>query len=124
MSAGPCVRCGAPEMVQHHPTGKLGGTYVDAAWVLDLCAACHGAEHAARGRLGLEHAGPTPATTVERIALVLRRVAVTFGRLARLPTLGPFLAGLAGLLRRFADGLDGHVAALDGAVPGWREAIA
>lgn len=124
MTGRACLRCGAPATVRHHPTGRLDSRYHDAALVVALCDACHGAEHAARRALGLEHDGPAPETMVERAALVLRRIAVTLGRLAELPALGAFLDGLAQLLARFAEGLDGHVAALDVAVPGWRQVVA
>ncbi|MGH9013167.1 MAG: hypothetical protein ACRDZ1_04420 [Acidimicrobiia bacterium] len=116
--------------MRHDPAGRLDGEYVDVDLVIDLCDACHEAEHAERRTLGLD-VGPTPEAPPEQVALVLRRVADSVGRFADAPTLGgalaglaAFLAGLAGLLRRLADALDGHVAILDRSVPGWREAIA
>lgn len=123
MNGRRCLRCGAPATVRHHPTGRLDGVYFDEDFVEGLCGDCHGGEHVIRRALGLEHAGPAPATFVERVALVVRRIAVGLGRLAEAPGFGPFFDSLARVLVHLANGLDAHVAALDRAVPAWREAI-
>ena len=117
-----CLRCGAPSQERHHPSGRIAGAYADPELAVDYCQACHDAEHAIRARLELDK-GRSPASVPERIALLLRRVAVTLGRLGGASLFGPFLAALAAAMIGWAVALEVFVASLDRALPAWREVV-
>lgn len=109
-----CARCSDPAVEAHHPSGRIAGAYLDAAFTVDLCLGCHRGEHAIRAALDLEKAAP--ASLVEAVEVALRRVAVTLGRFE-----GPvWVAALAEACRRWADLLAEAVAVLDVHHDGWR----
>lgn len=112
-----CARCCAPAVEAHHPSGRIGGRYLDAGFTVGLCLGCHRSEHAIRAALDLDKAAP--ASLVEVVEVALRRVAVTLGRFE-----GPaWVAGLAETCRHWADLLGHFVSNLDAALPVWRAAI-
>jgi hypothetical protein len=96
----------------------LDGAYVDDGLWMWLCRDCHLGDHRVRRTSGLEHR-IEPPTRIERVALVLRRLAVTFGRLG-----GDVFSVLAGLLARLAEWIAADVTALDAHWPAWREVLA
>ncbi len=109
-----CARCSAPAVEAHHPSGRIGGAYLDPDFTVDLCIDCHRGEHAIRAALDLDKA--TPASLVEAVEVALRRLAVTLGRIGG----PPWIVRLAEACRRWADLLAEAVAALDRHHAGWR----
>ncbi len=111
-----CDRCSAPAVEAHHPSGRIGGRYLDPGFTLGQCLDCHRGEHAIRAALDLDKVAPS--SLVEVVEVALRRVAVTLGRLD-----GPdWIARLAEACRHWADLLASAVARLDADHPGWRVA--
>lgn len=99
---GTCAACSEPaELEAHHVTGRAGPglAYLDPAFTVGLCKACHDLEHVATRRAGL--AWPTGQLLGYRLA----RAANLFSRLVDAGQLPAWLAPVAGLLAEAAEAL-------------------
>ncbi len=125
MSPG-CVACGGAACLNHHPTGRdTDGRYLDPDLKFPSCHDDHELFHDDWRTLGVEDSkrGQDPErmlSFIERVALRLRRLAASVGRLAEAYPEQKWLAAGARALQRWADELACFIAALDRRDPGWR----
>ena len=125
MTAG-CLWCGAPAWRGHHPTGRdPDGRYLDPDLKFPSCHDHHELSHDDWRTLEIEDSerGREPQKRlcfIERVALRLRRLAVTVGRFAEAYPRATWLAAGARALKRWADELGWFISALDRHDPGWR----
>lgn len=117
-----CERCRAPSTVRHHPSGALRGVHLDPPFTVALCDPCHDSEHAIRSTLGLDRISRS-LHPLERLELVLRRVAVTCDGFADSGGLGSFVAQLGTWLATCAATVARVIDALDTHWPTWRNEL-
>jgi hypothetical protein len=118
-----CIVCGAPATRWHHVTGRdARGRYLDPDFVVPLCHDDHELTHDDLRLLGVDKAGGPPGpgwTITEALEFALRRLGAGASRVAETHD-WPLLDTLAGCLKRWADELRSHNAALDRHCPNWR----
>jgi hypothetical protein len=121
-----CLRCGDAACRGHHPTGRGPDTrYLDPDLTFPSCHDDHELYHDDWRTLGIDDSqrrnDPEQRLAfIERVALRLRRLAVTAGRLAETYPQAKWLAAGARALKRWADELAWFISALDRRDPGWR----
>jgi hypothetical protein len=121
-----CLWCGAAGWRGHHPTGRgPDGEYLDPELRLPYCHDHHELSHDDWRTLEVHASGRSDEPErglcfIERVALRLRRLAATVGRLAEAHPQYKWLAAGARALKCWADELACFVAVLDKRDPGWR----
>jgi hypothetical protein len=117
---GRCAFCGRPPDRLHHPTGRNHeGRYLDPLLVLPAEHDCHEFVHDDWRHERLDKLQKS-RTSVEYIAIRLRRLAMNLGRIDQHLEGGTFWGLLAEAFHRWADELDDHVRRLDRRDPAWR----
>ena len=125
MTSG-CLWCGAGGCRGHHPTGRgPDGRYLDPDLKFPGCHDHHELSHDDWRTLEIDDSERAQEPEqrlcfIERVALRLRRLAVTAGRLAETYPQAKWLAAGARALKRWADELACFIVALDRRDPAWR----
>jgi hypothetical protein len=74
---GPCLFCGEPAQELHHWTAALtpDGEYLDPLATIELCIACHHAEHAAWREMGIDRFSDPLEARLVRLSWLSQRLA-------------------------------------------------
>src|SRR5829696_6353771 len=126
MTAGLCVICGQPAVVDHHLTGWR----LDPALMLPHCHDHHELVHddwntagvPAKNRRFNDSDDDQPPTVLHGLYLRLRRLGLWLGRLAEDGVWQPVTGLLAAAVSRWATSLERCIGGLDASVPSWRHA--